>query len=129
MTTITGAPFSLSSVAHPATLNDLELERALDHVAARAVSGIGADAVRKRRPVHDFDTIVRELARVGELVRHLHEQGQFRPVPVPDIAPELDLPFSTSPLRLVCHLMEGFQAPLVMHAMAKTMPYLCPSID
>ncbi len=90
MTSVADTPFSSSSVASPDTLAELEFGRALDRVAARAVSTLGAEAVRSRRPLSDPAAITHELARVSELARHLDEAGQFRPAAVVDLTAELD---------------------------------------
>lgn len=77
-------------MASDETLADLEFGRALDRVAARAVSELGAFAVRARRPTADAGAIAGELARVAELTRYLDDQGQFRPFGVPDVAPDVE---------------------------------------
>ena len=77
-------------MASDETLADLEFGRALDLVAARAVSELGASAVRARRPAADAPAIARELARVSELTLHLDDQGRFCPSGVPDISPDIE---------------------------------------
>ena len=89
MTQVAGTPFSFSPVASDETLAELEFARALDLVAARAVSELGASAIRERTPSADARAIAVELKRVSELVHVLDDQGQFRPSAVPDIAADV----------------------------------------
>jgi len=90
VTQVARTPFSFSPVASDETLAELEFARALDLVAARAVSELGAAAIRERMPSTDVRAISGELERVSELVHHLDDQGQFRPAAVPDIAADVE---------------------------------------
>ena len=86
MTTVADAPSSIPArVATPETLDELEFHRALDLVGARAVSPLGADAVRQRVPTANSAAVHDALAAVGELQRHLKDEGRFLPLPVSDI--------------------------------------------
>ncbi len=90
MTQVADTPFSFFPVASDETLAELEFARALDLVAARAVSDLGAVAIRGRTPRADVRAVADELDRVAELAHHLDDQGQFRPAAVPDISADVE---------------------------------------
>lgn len=85
MSGVTGTPSVRCPVAGPETLTELEFGKALELVAARAVSPLGADAVRRRRPSTSGDWIERELATVAELASLLADGEGFYPEPIPDL--------------------------------------------
>jgi len=95
VTTVAGTPSSLGpstvadQVASFATLDQLEFAAALDAVARRAVSSLGAARVRQRRPQADPAWVAGELAAVEELARALEDQAPFRPEPVADLGATL----------------------------------------
>lgn len=90
MTKVARTPSSFVPVASPEALDELELDRVLDGVAAHAVGPLGAAHVRARRPVPDPDAAREALALVGELARALRDEAGFSPEPVPDLSPTLE---------------------------------------
>ena len=72
------------------TADQLEFSKALLLVARFAVSDVGAEAVRARRPATSPDAVREELAAVAELADLLRGGDQFSPVAIPDIRPLLE---------------------------------------
>ena len=72
------------------TADQLEFSKALSLVARFAVSDVGAEAVRARRPATSPDAVREELAAVAELADLLRGGDQFSPVAIPDIRPLLE---------------------------------------
>jgi DNA mismatch repair protein MutS2 len=89
VTEVAGTPSSFRTVADRATLESLEFHRVLDAVAARAVSGSGAAAVRARRPVADVVAVQAELALVEEYRRALETLDDVAPRAMPDVRESL----------------------------------------
>ncbi len=84
MTTVADAPSSFPTrVATPETLDELEYHRAPNLVGARAVSPLGADAVRQQVPTANAAAVLRQVVadtlQVDARVRRFHiappEQG------------------------------------------------------
>ncbi len=90
MTEVANTPSVSPAVATAAALAELEFERVLDVVARRAVSDLGAEAVRHRRPITSVPLIEAELTRVAQLAGALRDGGGFSPIPVPDLTGTLD---------------------------------------
>jgi DNA mismatch repair protein MutS2 len=80
----------LSPAAGPETLQQLELQRALDVISQHAVSSAGAECVRQRVPSACVESIRDQLATVAELAGLLAAGDGFRPVALPDIRPILE---------------------------------------
>ncbi len=89
-TTVADTPFSYSSVAAPETLKNLEFDRALEAVAAYAVSGLGAESLRQRTPHDSPEWIESELACAAELQRVWEAGDEFAPENIPDIRASLE---------------------------------------
>ena len=85
MTKVTGTPSFLAEVADQATLRQLEFSKALEVVASRAVSDIGAERVRSRRPNGAADSVREDLLLVQEYKDLLEEKEPLLPEAVPDI--------------------------------------------
>ncbi len=85
MTEVTRTPSSSSAPASADAVTELEFARVLEVVARRAVSPLGADAVRRRRPRAALEEIRAELAAVAELAQVLRDGDGFAPEPVPDL--------------------------------------------
>ncbi|MEX2000301.1 MAG: Smr/MutS family protein [Gemmatimonadales bacterium] len=73
-----------------ATLEALEFARALDAVAAHALSAPGADRIRRRRPTSDVHAIRRDLTQVAELLALTEAGAPLSAERVEDIADPLD---------------------------------------
>ncbi len=78
------------TTAPETALQQLEFQRALECVAEFAVSDLGAESIRARRPGVDIELIERELDEVAELASLLRDDGGFRSVRVDDIRDILD---------------------------------------
>jgi DNA mismatch repair protein MutS2 len=91
VTTVASTPSSIPPVASSETLDQLELARALELVAAHAVSDLGASAVRRRQPSSSVHDIREELTTVAELMVVCQEDGSFAPRAVPDLEATLVL--------------------------------------
>ncbi len=89
MTEVAGTPSVGREVAGTDTLSELEFGRALELVARRAVSSLGADAIRRRRPHTSPQWIEHELAMVAELAAVRRSGEAFEPAPVPDLSSTL----------------------------------------
>ncbi|HLB37095.1 MAG TPA: Smr/MutS family protein [Gemmatimonadales bacterium] len=85
VTEVTSTPSSFPAVASPSTLAQLEFSAALDHIAGRAVSELGAARVRQRLPSADAGWVAGQLADVAELATVLARQDPFRPEAVADL--------------------------------------------
>ncbi len=83
------ADSTAASPASPETLDQLEFARALDLVAQRAVSELGAARVRRRLPRSDAAWVSEELAAVAELSLALEGDEAFRPEPIADLSASL----------------------------------------
>src|SRR5688500_5499525 len=70
-------------------LGILELDRALDAVAGRAASPLGAEAVRALRPTSDRAHLRTEQARVAALRALLGGDGGWSPEALPDVRPAI----------------------------------------
>ncbi len=68
----------------PHAFRVLELEAALERVAARASSELGRRRVLELRPHDDRDRLVKELATVQESVEFLEADPRWTPPPLPD---------------------------------------------
>jgi DNA mismatch repair protein MutS2 len=90
VTEVASTPSSFPAVATPDTLDQLEFSAALDQVAGRAVSELGAARVRQRLPRADAEWVTAQLADVAELATVLDRQDPFRPEPVADLTDTLD---------------------------------------
>ena len=71
--------------ARETALQQLEFQRVLDSVAGFAVSELGAQSVRARRPSTDVRLIETDLEEISELARLLRDDGGFRSERVDDI--------------------------------------------
>ncbi|MCZ6918282.1 MAG: Smr/MutS family protein [Gemmatimonadetes bacterium] len=85
------------------TSDELEFGEALSQVAKFAVSEVGAEAVRARRPMTSTHDVGEELAAVAELADLLRDGDQFSPVAIPDIRSVLEQ------LRIPGSVLEGTQ--------------------
>jgi DNA mismatch repair protein MutS2 len=85
VTKVAGTPSPLFQVLDAETARQLELDRALDLVAAYAVGDLGASAVRARRPAADPLAVEESLAEVREMVPLVSRGGEFEPRPVSDL--------------------------------------------
>lgn len=147
-TEVASAPSSLSAVASPEALLQLEFAAALDAVAQHAVSRLGGDSVRGRLPSSGEDWIRNELAAIAELDRVLGEGEEIRPEPIDDISaaiealavpgsvlepPELNLAGAAlSAMHSVRQSLQRIEvdAPLVASLATEIPPeYLAQSID
>ncbi|MBI4420149.1 MAG: hypothetical protein HY560_04925, partial [Gemmatimonadetes bacterium] len=91
MTGFTGTPSSLEPVASAEALEQLEFPAALESVARLAVGPHGASRVRARWPLADLEGVRAELRRVRELGDLLRRGDAFRPEPVGDVEPVLEV--------------------------------------
>lgn len=66
-------------------LGILELDRALDVVAGRASSALGAERIRELRPITELELLRSELTRVTAVRAILVGEDAWRPEPLPDI--------------------------------------------
>jgi DNA mismatch repair protein MutS2 len=73
----------------PESRRALEFEAVLDGVAGHAATAMGASAIRELRPAADRDWIRAEVDAVGEISRHLAEQGRCLAKGLPDPGPVL----------------------------------------
>jgi DNA mismatch repair protein MutS2 len=89
VTRVASTPSSLSAVASPDTLDQLEFAAALERVAQRAVSELGAARVRRRLPSPRLEWVRDQLAGVAELAAVLAREDPFRPEPVADLTETL----------------------------------------
>lgn len=86
-----GTPSSfVSAPASDVTLATLEFPAALEQVAGYAAGGLGAAAVRARRPLGEASLVRRELALVAEGLDLLASGDGLEPLPVPDLTAALD---------------------------------------
>ena len=69
---------------------NLEFDRALEAVAAYAVSGLGAESLRQRTPHDSPEWIESELACAAELQRVWEAGDEFAPENIPDIRASLE---------------------------------------
>ncbi|MFN0007636.1 MAG: endonuclease MutS2, partial [Planctomycetota bacterium] len=70
-------------------LEVLEFERVLDRVGQRASSDLGRERVRALRPRGDREWVVRELGRVGVVMRFREAKPDWALGPVPDVGAAL----------------------------------------
>ena len=103
VTGVTSTPSPLSGVASAETLDQLEFSAALDLVAQRAVSPMGADRVRQRLPSASLEWVRDQLAAVAELAAVLAREDPFRPEPVTDLTETL------AALRIQGSVLDGPQ--------------------
>jgi DNA mismatch repair protein MutS2 len=89
VTKVASTPSSLSAVASLDTLDQLEFPAAVELVAQRAVSPLGAARVRQRQPSPHVEWVCDQLATVAELAAVLVREDPFRPVPLADLTETL----------------------------------------
>lgn len=70
-------------------LRVIEFPSALDLVAGRASSGLGAERIREATPRADRDWLVREHSRVAAVRSLVEDEAPWAPQPIPDIRPAL----------------------------------------
>lgn len=85
MTAVAGTPCPLAPAASPEALAELDFDRVLEVVARRAVSPLGAAAVRARVPAATLDDVRAALLPVAELATVLRDGAGFAPAPVSDL--------------------------------------------
>ncbi len=117
-------------------LRVIEFPNALELVADRATSALGAERIRNSAPSPDRDWLVREHSRVAAVRSLLEEEGLWTPQAIPDIRPALarlrveGASLSASDLLAVCTLLRssrltadalnGVRVPAVSRALLQT---------
>ena len=89
-TEVASTPSPFAGVADAQVLDQLEFAAALALVAEHAVSRLGAEAVRSRKPSYSVGEIRSELDIVVELLRLLDGGDPFRPEAVTDVSGVID---------------------------------------
>ena len=98
-----GTPSVLQDPLTLDALDTIEFGAVLELVAARAAGPLGAERVRRRRPVTDISWITRELARVEQVAALFRRRDGLLTEPVDDVAPAL------ARLRIEGSLLDGHE--------------------
>jgi len=108
----------------PAVAAELEFPDTLEVIARRAVSSLGAAAVRARQPLVDADAIREELATVGELVALMADRRGYDPRSVPDISEVLETLGTPGGVLDADQLLQLAESLSAMHDVARALERL-----